>query len=905
MANSDRGESLGELYARIGLNYDDLENSFVEVERTLQANLSRLSRERNIINLQSRIDLIGLDEATDATRIFEIRQRSLQRQLENQRTRLRLLGDSLTDVQQRTGDNSDETQRAQIAYENARLSVARLEHQLNELNESQNRGTNWTDSIVEFSKKAAPVISVAKTLFDVFNQMQDATQRLIEKFRELQKNAFNFNLPIKDADTFAQKIRLAGGELDDIGGYLRGITDALIKGEVDDPEWIALQRYGETIFDTTGKLKNYADIWETVHRAFKKAKEEGREVEFLQLTGGESGVTDAMQALQQWEQAVEDAGKIVSANLDFKQLKDADRQFKLLAEQTEEFKDALSATFQPQITAAAEKFFAILQAGTKWLVDNRAEIHDALNTPNTFFSNFDYLKAEEANAKKLFANIKKYHTDIGKVFATSEGLEQAHQQLKKRLKETAKKDSDVLMQYSKQRALELKKAIEDLRIEIDYDSDYNKAVATAELERKRALKQIVVGKEERAAIEAKYRADMEKAAKDHKDRLDDIWRETNALVYEIKIKDDPNAAFKKEIYAIEQWKQKALEDLGEFKDAVGDKNKWLQEAAAITSQALAKETQAFENEIDRIEGKTKSLREKIFEQERSQRNNDIYKAQKERAQMLEEGIYPEEWINRWYENELSKIQARAKLDRNYKKSPKLPKVDTSNIPDFYSDIQEEIDYVMAQHKENLKRQLGTVGNLTDLKQQPQQNIHNFQDSVTRQIQDVTQQIQTAFSQPLMDLNAKFGTLTFNLESFDGYISAATIAARDLAIAITSITEETNKKKFSFGDISTKDDKSLASLMQNTGVTVSHMQLDELTRIVGSIAQGINQQKQQQQQPPQITINLTVHNDLGGAYVFDDQMKLKLEDDITTEVAKAVKEAVEQGVSNTGYGYGGR
>ena len=116
-------ESIGDLYARIGLNFDEMENGFIDVERTLRQNLGRLNRENRIITLQTQVDLQGLD---DAEQILQTRTRGLQRQLNNQRQRLNLLEAQLQDTARATGETSDATQRARIEFEQAPLSVARL-----------------------------------------------------------------------------------------------------------------------------------------------------------------------------------------------------------------------------------------------------------------------------------------------------------------------------------------------------------------------------------------------------------------------------------------------------------------------------------------------------------------------------------------------------------------------------------------------------------------------------------------------------------------------------------------------------------------------------------------------------------------------------------------------------------
>ena len=934
---NSNSESLGELYARIGLDFDDLNNSFVQVERSLNQNIGRLNRANRVIDIQQRVELLGLDESADAERIFETRTRNLNRTLENERTRLRLLQDSLEDTRRRTGATSDETQRAEIAFENARLSVARLENQLQELNEQHAGGTDWTESIVAFSQKAAPVISVARAIFQAFGAINDATTDLIEKFRELQKNAYNFNLPLDKADDFARKIRLAGGELEDIGGYLRGMTDALVKGETDDPEFIALQRYNETIFDATGKLKSYYEIWETVHRAFKKAQAEGKEIEFLQMTGGESGVTDAIQALNRWEQAIKDANDIVKANIDYKQLEQADRVTKKLTEQTDEFGKAIADAFSPATTKAAETLFDVIKAGTQWLVDHKADLKNIWETPSILLSPLESFKhmaqQEKAETQRLFSAMKYRDANLKKLFDTSAGLDKAHADLKKR-SENQSKEKDPFQQYAIQRTKDLKDAIADLRLEIDYEDDYQKAVAQAQLERERALRQIVVGDKERAAIEEKYRTDIEKAEKDHADKLEDIWKETAAIQYETS-----HSAFEKEIFDIEQWKKKALDDLGEFKDAIGDKNKWLQESAAITANALAKETQAFEKEIDRINGKVQSLAEKVFDQEANDRQKELYKLAKEISEYSGEGIYNPELIQRYANNALQDIDASLTVDLAFDDSGIAHLQLPGEMFKIYDTMQAYLEKEKAYAEQMLKP--AALANLEKLNPQINALKPEFDTS------NIQRQLSTIEGQTI-DFKANLAAVDENFKISTSYFESAMLTASNAATAfsnsLATAADYIAKLNFQFPDLKPQNNFSILPSLQTPNSKISSpstpqpifkfgdndisakttaelqrlvevnekelpnivqalapldkitSQIADITSYLGNIAKDA---AARQAKPKTITlapsINLKV--DLGGAYVFDDRMKAKLTDDVTTEIVNQINEALTRATNN--------
>ena len=51
-------ETVGEFYARLGLDASELNQGFVQAERTIRDNIARINRERTIIELQLQTELI-------------------------------------------------------------------------------------------------------------------------------------------------------------------------------------------------------------------------------------------------------------------------------------------------------------------------------------------------------------------------------------------------------------------------------------------------------------------------------------------------------------------------------------------------------------------------------------------------------------------------------------------------------------------------------------------------------------------------------------------------------------------------------------------------------------------------------------------------------------------------------
>lgn len=690
-------ETLGELYARIGLDFDDLNQNFVQVDRTLNDNMARLNRQNNIINLQTQIDLTGLDAAADATRIFEIRQRALQQQIDTQRTRVRILNDVLADARQRTGDLSDETQRAQLAYERARLSLTRLEHNLEDLNQTSRNTTGGLREMFHTLIEQATIMSSREMLGAVVETLQmaaTASAELVNRFKELETQAYELNMPFERTRDFLRQIRLAGGDIGDFEGFIRGISDAMVKGEIDDPEALVFAKYGESAFDARGHIKNFDDMTAAVVRMYDAAKAAGEEIEFLQMLGGESGVRDAIQMLERWKIAQQDTNKIFKSSIDVAELNQAERSIGLLTEQFGEFKDEIVNLITPATIQAADEFFEIFRDATKFVQENREEIKLLGGTIIDIMNPLSTLSVFLGSTNQPLKSVADTIIDVNSKLKNLRGVGDIS-------------DDAVLSQYGMQRVKNFQDEIEDLKLELEYSDEIARQFAEIDLWRQRELTdKLFVTNAERQKIEELYSLKIEQVKREQAAQIEQIETESAERTKQLTQEtadiqfETAHSAYEKEIYDIQNWATESIRALQQYKDAVNDKNVLIQEAMAITTNALAKEAQAFEREMDRIRGANQSLAEKIFAQEHSQRDVDIMRAQKERTELYAEGIYSTDMIERYYQNQLGVIRQNAYDNRDYSKRPKRIMRDTrfANLPntDFYGDIQRQVDAAMAR-----------------------------------------------------------------------------------------------------------------------------------------------------------------------------------------------------------------
>ena len=901
-------ESIGAMYLRLGLNLSELETGFVTASQTVAANISRLNRESQLIRIRSQVEIEGLDEVADAERIAQIRIDALNQRLAIQRDRVRILSTELQSATAAHGANSVAVQRATIRFEQERLALARLEGELRNFTRTQENSTEAQESSRGFGdlsailEKMPPQLkAVAAGIGAVGTGAGTAAvsvNELLEDFRELQNQAYELNMSVGKTRDFLRTLRLGGGDIGDLEGYIRGITDAFVKGEVDDPEFIALSKYGAKITDATGRLKEFKDIVDEVYQAFKKADAAGEAIEFLQLTGGESGVRDAIQFFRRYEEAVADANKVIKANVDDSQLHELDRAMNLVAEQASELKNALGDIFVPAAQTAAENFFGVLRTGTEILKENKDAIQSlGFIAAETFETVGEKIKSAFSFGSEKIAKVnemlKGIHTDnldnmswryggadkkpfgvdamikgqtdtAKKSFGVLDGIvDRAKKNQAEYNAEIAKTtelwqnvvktikggDKNPLSQYAVQRIQNFKDELEELRIELDFDDEFEKAKAQVNLWLERELdRKLFVSDDEKNILKELHSAKLAQIERDEKAALeetlrhaDEYWRNAADIQYSLT-----HSAFEKEMRDIELWK-----------DAQKEKADTAEEIAGIIAESAAKEADAFEREVDRIKGKMQTLEDKIFEIDHSQYENDLRKIQQEYLQAAleyqQQGVLPlfQDKLKYLYLRQKQELDKKAAQGGEYTKSPTNDGLQRGGNGIVVIGGDQIIDDGLIRGRQE------EIGLLVDENKIRAQVLANMAES-EKKLSAVQQSLSLA-----------------NLPQQSPLPAIELPMPQSLPPQLIQPQETT----VSFETIVTP--------------------LNNIASVVGNILDTLSNRT-----PRPINISPNIHNELGGAYVFDERMKKSLVDDITNDVVTSITDAVQQATRQFGvYNYG--
>ena len=138
--------SAGAVFIELGLDISQLESDLIAADATIQQNLNRLNRERNLIDLRAQVEIGGLDETAEAERILEVKARSLNDQMRLQRDRIVLVTAAYNSLKQTQGATAAATQNMEARVQREQLSLQRLEQQLRRTQQAQQNLNNTSSA---------------------------------------------------------------------------------------------------------------------------------------------------------------------------------------------------------------------------------------------------------------------------------------------------------------------------------------------------------------------------------------------------------------------------------------------------------------------------------------------------------------------------------------------------------------------------------------------------------------------------------------------------------------------------------------------------------------------------------------------------------------------------------------
>lgn len=423
---ADSNETLGELYTRIGLNFDDLENGFLDVERSLKDNMARLNQQTTLIDLNASVRLQGLDKINDEVKIFEVRQKELQEKIEIAKQKLSLLGSELAGTVAKFGANSKEATKATIAYQRQALAVGKLQSKLKQLETTHQNTAEQSKKFVNWGKLFDSVgignrFDNGTTLLTNFEKIKDAVPGLTKAIDSVATGFKNLPTPAKIAATSILAIPTAvkaaenglmalaepavtagdafyvasrgaqmtikdfaklsdicgvtGIELDEVLNVMKRLNMQLTRNEDNGITAKMLKKYGVEVRNTNGELKNALDLAIALSEGLERAKAAGRGKEFISGVFARQASGDIVAFLEDLKGNIDLAGKLVGNGLfDPARAHNVQGEINALNKQASKLESTFSNIFVPAAEVLVPKLRDRLKDLTQVINDNSAGI---------------------------------------------------------------------------------------------------------------------------------------------------------------------------------------------------------------------------------------------------------------------------------------------------------------------------------------------------------------------------------------------------------------------------------------------------------------------------------------------------------------------------------------------------
>ena len=365
--------SAGAVFVELGLDLTKLDSDFIAADETIQQNLSRLNRERNLIELRAQVEIGGLDAAADAEKIFEVQTRALTQQIEIQRDKVMLIEAAFQQLSNTQGANAAATQNMESRLNRETLALQKLETQLQQLQGNlqkvqtsttttaaaiDNAGKKFsnffssafsdkinelaerfpllsgfaekaTTALSGFSEKAVTALSAVPTpakaaavALLVIPAAAKAAESAILSLAEPAIQAGDafyvmsrgMQMSIQDMGELSMICKVTGIELSEVTTVMRRLNMQIVRGGESGAEK-ALKRFGVEVRNTNGELKNALEMSLALADGLERAQKNGRGKEFIAGILGRNASGDIVTFLEDLKGNVELARTVVKNGL--------------------------------------------------------------------------------------------------------------------------------------------------------------------------------------------------------------------------------------------------------------------------------------------------------------------------------------------------------------------------------------------------------------------------------------------------------------------------------------------------------------------------------------------------------------------------------------------------------------
>lgn len=389
MEVSNTSTTIDELKVAVGLDISKLNADFLEAGSQVNQALAQLNREKNNINLRGKLEISGLDEVKDKTKIMEIQEKTLTQQIKLQEDRVKIINAEYEKMAQEKGKNASATQRLESSLLREQQSLVRLQQSLQAVNNTKvepktgntsnllnsyngltgklataqaaiTNFTSGTDAAMTasleliskvptaYGKVAAAAVAAVAMLPVAEMGIVKLAEPAIKAGDSLYKLQTKLHATTAETVQFSNVFKLAGISVDTgANALMRLDKSVLTAGKNGNEATNMLRRYHATLTDGVGRLLPYQQQLEQLATGYQRAAKEGNEESYVVATLGARG-RELIPILQEYNELKEDSASLVSTGLiDPKEAHEAEREIRKMNYDMDQLKLAFAAALIP------------------------------------------------------------------------------------------------------------------------------------------------------------------------------------------------------------------------------------------------------------------------------------------------------------------------------------------------------------------------------------------------------------------------------------------------------------------------------------------------------------------------------------------------------------------------------
>ena len=313
------GQKIEELYVAIGADLSELDADFALADKTVKEGMAQLNREKRKVKLQAEIEMTGLNEATDATKMFEIRQKALQAQMKISSNQVKITNAEYMNSVKTLGESSVASQRLEERLLREQKAYASLDAELKKLNADRMKqsesaymptggggakgggGSNGAAEAAEGYAVGSIGGKFAKTMGVLYAGYQTVSQsaQYIKSSVDESMNAGNavyklgqrYHITSEEAARLNMEFKLTGTDANEaVPALTRLDRQLLTAGANGNATTNALKKFGVTLESAPGVLLPMNQQLEQLAKGYERATEKGQAQEYVAEVLGQKGL---------------------------------------------------------------------------------------------------------------------------------------------------------------------------------------------------------------------------------------------------------------------------------------------------------------------------------------------------------------------------------------------------------------------------------------------------------------------------------------------------------------------------------------------------------------------------------------------------------------------------------------